>query len=47
MQIFFTVRCDVEQETEAQAQARESASLKLEMEKFSGLWEWVKKISAF
>ncbi|XP_023765879.1 chaperone protein dnaJ C76, chloroplastic [Lactuca sativa] len=41
------VRCDVEQETEAQAQARESASLKLEMEKFSGLWEWVKKISAF
>lgn len=39
------VRCDVEQETEAQAQARESASLKLKMEKFSGFWEWVKKIS--
>ncbi|KAI7741135.1 hypothetical protein M8C21_021150 [Ambrosia artemisiifolia] len=39
------VRHDVEQETEAQAQARESASLKLKMERFSGLWEWMKKVT--
>lgn len=39
------VRRDVEKETPAQAQARESASLKLKMEKFSGLWEWMKKIT--
>ncbi|PWA85520.1 dnaJ domain-containing protein [Artemisia annua] len=39
------VRSDVEQETVAQAQAREYASMKLKMEKFSGLWEWIKKIT--
>ncbi|XP_071692466.1 chaperone protein dnaJ C76, chloroplastic-like [Rutidosis leptorrhynchoides] len=39
------VRSDVEQETAAQAQARESASLKLKMEQFTGLWEWMKKIT--
>ncbi|KAK9064757.1 hypothetical protein SSX86_016139 [Deinandra increscens subsp. villosa] len=38
-----SVRSDVEEETEAQAQARESASFKLKMERFSGLWEWMKK----
>ncbi|KAK1423267.1 hypothetical protein QVD17_18564 [Tagetes erecta] len=38
------VRQDVEQETEAQAQAREKASLKLKMERFAGLWEWMKKV---
>ncbi|GKA46335.1 chaperone protein DnaJ C76, chloroplastic-like protein [Tanacetum coccineum] len=39
------VRSDVEQETVAQAQAREYASMKLKMEKFSELWEWIKKIT--
>lgn len=39
------VRSDAEQETAAQAQAREYASMKLKMEKFSGLWEWIKKIT--
>ncbi|KAL8248689.1 hypothetical protein R6Q59_005557 [Mikania micrantha] len=40
-----SARRDVEQETEAQAQARESASLKLKMERLSGFWEWMKKVS--
>ncbi|KAJ0692633.1 hypothetical protein HanPI659440_Chr15g0588171 [Helianthus annuus] len=39
------VKHDVEPETEAQAQARESASLKLKMERFSVVWEWMKKVS--
>ncbi|KAL7232602.1 hypothetical protein ACSBR2_010588 [Camellia fascicularis] len=34
----------VEEETPAQAEARESASMKLQMDRFSGIWNWVHEI---
>uniref|UniRef100_A0A5B7BRD9 4Fe-4S ferredoxin-type domain-containing protein n=1 Tax=Davidia involucrata TaxID=16924 RepID=A0A5B7BRD9_DAVIN len=40
-----TGRTTVEQETPAQAEARATARMKLEMERFSSIWNWMKKIS--